>query len=265
MAALTIGWRAEPRARRATVTPATLRLLTLAAVLVAWEVFARLFLEGSLFLAGPVDIALALPGTINDPDVREALAVTAGEFLLAFSIATVAGVLLGAMLGATRRAFGPGRNLLQMAFSLPQVALYPLFVLWLGIGFSSKVVFGVTHGIFPVLLGTMAATKLVDANLITSVRAMGGGRATVIRKVVLPSILPDVVSSLRVAAALTLLGVLLAELMVSVGGVGAILHGLSSSFNPARLYALVATVCAAAVAVNLALGYAERRLSVWRS
>lgn len=259
-----LGGPAGSRARRASISPAALRLITLLAVVVVWEVLAQIFLQGSLFLAGPVDIARALPGTVSDPHVREALAVTAGEFLLAFVIATVAGVLLGALLGATRRAFGPSRNLLQMAFSLPQVALYPLFVLWLGIGFSSKVVFGVTHGIFPVLLGTMAATKLVDANLITSVRAMGGGRATVIRKVVLPSILPDVVSSLRVAAALTLLGVLLAELMVSVGGVGAILHGLSSSFNPARLYALVLTVCAAAVAVNLALGYVERRLSVWR-
>ncbi|WP_246630166.1 ABC transporter permease subunit [Modestobacter lapidis] len=241
-----------------------LRVLTLAAVVLGWEVLARLYLQDSLFLAGPVAIVQAIPGTLSDPAVREALAITAGEFLLAFAIATIAGVLFGALLGATRRAFAPSRNLLQMAFSLPQVALYPLFVLWLGFGFSSKVVFGITHGIFPVLLGTMAATKMVDPNLVTSVRAMGGGRRTILRKVVLPSILPEVVSSLRVAAALTLLGVLLAELMVSVGGVGAMLHSLSSSFAPARLYALIATVCAAAIAVNLVLGFFERRLSRWR-
>lgn len=264
MAVLTLGGRTEPPAHQRRVSAPVLRALTLAGVLVVWEVLARLYLQESLFLAGPVAILQALPGTVRDPAVREALTLTASEFLLAFAVATVAGVLLGALLGATRKAFSPSRNLLQMAFSLPQVALYPLFVLWLGIGFSSKVVFGITHGIFPVLLGTMAATKMVDQNLITSVRAMGGGRATVIRKVVLPSILPEVVSSLRVAAALTLLGVLLAELMVSVGGVGALLHNLSSSFQPARLYALVVTVCGAAIAVNLVLGYLERRLSTWR-
>jgi len=266
MAGVTVSGRVAPRALPGPrVSASTLRGLTLLAVVLLWEVLARLYLQDSLFLAGPVAILQALPGTLTDPAVRQALALTAAEFLLAFSLATVVGVLLGAVLGRTRRAFSPSRNLLQMAFSLPQVALYPLFVLWLGIGFSSKVVFGFTHGIFPVLLGTMAATKLVDQNLITSVRAMGGGRATVIRKVILPSILPDVVSSLRVAAALTLLGVLLAELMVSVGGVGAILHSLSSAFAPARLYALVLTVCAAAVAVNLALGHLERSLSRWRA
>ena len=246
------------------MSPVTLRVVTLATLVLGWEVIARLYLQDSLFLAGPVAIAQALPATVSDPAVRESLAVTAGEFLVAFALATVAGVLFGALLGATRRAFAPSRNLLQMAFSLPQVALYPLFILWLGFGFSSKVAFGFTHGIFPVLLGTMAATKMVDANLITAIRAMGGRRRTVVRKVVLPSILPEVVSSLRVAAALTLLGVLLAELMVSVGGVGAMLHSLSSSFAPARLYALIATVCAAAIVVNLLLGFFERRLSRWR-
>lgn len=244
--------------------PLTLRVVTIAAVLVAWELLAAALFRESLFLAGPVAIAGALPGTLTDPEILEALALTAAEFLVAFSVVAVAGVLLGAALGATQATFQPARNLLQVAFSLPQVALYPLFILWLGIGFSSKVVFGVTHGIFPMVLGTMAATKMVDRNLIDSVRAMGGGRVMIVRKVVLPSILPDVVSSLRVAAALTLLGILLAELMVSVGGAGAILHSLSSSFVPARLYALVLTICVAAIVVNEVIGYFERRLSRWR-
>lgn len=252
------------RGARSARRPAVLRVSTIAVALVVWEVLAAVFFRDSLFLAGPVAILVALPGTLTDPEILEALAVTAVEFLVAFSVVAVAGVVLGAALGATRAAFQPSRNLLQVAFSLPQVALYPLFILWLGIGFSSKVAFGVTHGIFPMVLGTMAATKLVDRNLIDSMRAMGGGGVTIARKVVLPSILPDIVSSLRVAAALTLLGILLAELMVSVGGAGAILQSLSSSFVPARLYALVLTICAGAVVVNEVIAFFERRLSRWR-
>jgi ABC-type nitrate/sulfonate/bicarbonate transport system permease component len=244
---------------------AVLRYATFAVVLAGWELASRSLFEGSLFVAGPVAIARALPATVTDGAVVDALGTTALEFAVAFVIAAAAGVLLGALLGATQRAYGPTHHLLQIIFALPQVALYPLFVLWLGVEFSSKVAFGVTHGIFPVLLGTMVATKLVDRTLVDSVRAMGGGRATIIRKVILPSILPDVVSSLRVAAALTLLGVLLAELMVSVGGVGAILHSLSSSFVPDRLFALVLAICASAILVNETIGALERRLSTWRT
>ncbi|MGH3326277.1 MAG: ABC transporter permease [Streptomycetales bacterium] len=241
-----------------------LRWGSIAGVVAFWEAVVRLFFPDSLFVAPPSRIALATIGTLQDPHYVQALRATAVEFVVAFLLAGVAGVLLGAGLGATRRLFSPARNLIQVAFALPQVAVYPLFVLWLGVGFSSKVAFGVTHGIFPVLLGTMAAVKLVDGTLIDAVRAMGGGRLEVFRKVVLPSVLPDIVSALRIAAALCLLGVLLAELMVSVQGIGEILHAVSSSFQPARLYALVAVICLAAVAVNTALGAAERRLSRWR-
>lgn len=242
----------------------TLRWLTIAVALGGWEVVVRAFLADSLFVAPPSRIVLAATDTLGDLATLRALRATAAEFALAFALAAVTGVLLGAGLGATRRVFGPSRNLIQVAFALPQVAIYPLFILWLGVGFSSKVAFGLSHGIFPVVLGTMAATKLVDRTLVEAIRAMGGGRFEVFRKVVLPSILPDIVSALRVAAALCLLGVLLAELMVSVEGVGAILLALSSSFQPDRLYALVAAICLAAVVVNIVLRALEQRLSRWR-
>lgn len=243
----------------------TLRWSTIAAALAGWEAVVRAFLTDSMFVAPPSRIALAVTDTLGDPATLQALRVTAVEFVLALGLAGICGIALGTGLGATRRVFGPSRNLLQVAFTLPQVAIYPLFVLWLGVGFSSKVAFGVSHGIFPVVLGAMAATRLVDRTLIDAVRAMGGGRLDVVRKVVLPSILPDIVAALRVAAALCLLGVLLAELMVSVQGVGTILLTLSSSFQPDRLYALVAAICLAAVAVNIVLSALERRLSRWRA
>ena len=169
------------------------------------------FLSGNVFVAGPVAIAREIPATTpTDSAVLSGLRITGTEFLLSFALAAVIGVALGAVLGATVKVFQPMRHLLQISFALPQVAIYPIFTLWLGVGFSSKVAFGVTHGLFPVVLGTMAATKLVHRSLIDSARAMGAGRATIIRKVVLPSVLPDVVTSLRLASALCLLGVLLA-------------------------------------------------------
>lgn len=252
------------RAKRRRAGPATLRWGTLIMLVAAWEL-AFAFIDARDFIAPPSDVFPAIPEMLGEQRVIEGLWVTLQEFLLAFVIASTLGILAGTSLGITRRLFGPSRNLLQILFTLPQVALYPLFVLWLGVGFNSKVAFGVTHGFFPVVLTTMAAAREVEPSLLESVRAMGGGRIDALRKVVLPAIVPHVVAGLRVGAAITLLAVLLAQLMVATEGIGEVFELLSSSFEPARLDALVIVVCLFAVAVNTLIRRLELRLSRWRA
>jgi NitT/TauT family transport system permease protein len=256
--------RPSARFRRA-LGPVGLRWATLLVLIALWQVLISGFLPGNKFVAPPSDVVRAFPDVLRDDRVIDGLVLTGKEFGLAFAIAGGLGILFGASIGMTRRLFGPTRNLLQVLFTLPQVALYPLFVLWLGVGIDSKVAFGVTHGFFPVALTTMMAARTVDPNLVTAVRAMGGGRWRVLTKAVLPWIVPDIVAGLRIGASLTLLGVLLAELMVQVGGIGAVIQGLSSSFRPAPLDAVIVIVCVFAATLNALIRRVELRLSRWRS
>jgi NitT/TauT family transport system permease protein len=152
----------------------------------------------------------------------------------------------------------------SVLYTLPLVPFYPLFVLWLGLGFRSEVAFGAVHGVVPVVLGTMAAASRVDPLLVTAARSMGASRRRALSMVVLPASVPDVVGALRIGAALCLLGVLLAELMVSVDGVGHVIAGLIANLRGAEADAVVLAVCVGAVAVNVVLHAAERQLSRWR-
>ncbi len=230
-------------------------------LLVVWEVVVDAFAKHNSFFASPSAVVVHGLSVFNDSGVTTALATTAERFGLAFLITTGFGVPIGLVLGRMTRIAPIARNVAAVLYSVPQVAFYPLFIVWFGLGPRAEIAFGVSHGLIPVVLGTIAAAGTVDPELLEASSAMGGGRISQQLKVVLPSCLPQIVGALRLGAGLSLLGVLLAELLVSVDGVGGIMNQLSGTLQPARLDALLLSVSLAAVLINLVVGRVERGLS----
>ncbi|GIM89769.1 ABC transporter permease [Paractinoplanes toevensis] len=241
-----------------------LRWLSIALLAVAWELVCRTVIRSDDYLAPPSRVLTTGLTYLADRDTLAGLGVTTTRFLGAFAITALVGVTLGLALGRTGRLVPAARDIFTVFYTLPLVPFYPLFVLWFGLGFRSEVAFGAIHGAVPVVLGTMAAASRVDETLITATRAMGAGRTRVLTMVVLPATVPDVVGALRIGAALSLLGVLLAELMVSVDGVGHIIAALIANLRGPELDAVILAVCVGAAVVNAGLHRGERRLSRWR-
>ncbi|GAA2645042.1 ABC transporter permease [Paractinoplanes durhamensis] len=241
-----------------------LRWATIALLVVAWEVACRTLVRSDDYLAPPSEVLTTGSAYLAQPDTVAALTVTTTRFLAAFAVTALLGVAVGLALGRTGCLVPAARDMMTVLYTLPLVPFYPLFVLWFGLGFRSEVAFGAIHGAVPVVLGTMAAASRVDETLITATRAMGAGRTRTLTMVVLPATVPDVVGSLRIGAALSLLGVLLAELMVSVDGVGHLIAALIANLRGPELDAVILAVCVGAVAVNVLLQAGERRLSRWR-
>ncbi|EOM75519.1 ABC transporter, permease component [Rhodococcus rhodnii LMG 5362] len=233
--------------------------------MVLWELLVRMGdSSGGLLVAAPTEVLTALPGVIEDSAVMSALGTGLVQYLAAMAVIIVLGVAVGMLFGQLGAMFEPVRNVLQLAFAVPQVAISPLFIVWLGVGFASKFTYGITQGIIPVLIGMMTAAKLVDRSVLDSARSMGASSSWRLRNVVLPAVVPDAVSNIRIASKLCLLGILQAELMVSTAGIGSVIRQLSTTFQPDRLYATVLLVCVAAVLINSALGWCETRASKWR-
>ncbi|MEU4242670.1 ABC transporter permease subunit [Actinoplanes sp. NPDC026619] len=242
-----------------------LRWITIALLLAAWELLCRTLVRSGDYLAPPSRVLTSGAAYLTRADTLAGLGVTTIRFLGAFAITALLGVVLGLALGRTGRLMPPARDIFSVLYTLPLVPFYPLFVLWFGLGFRSEVAFGAIHGMVPVVLGTMAASSRVDETLITATRAMGAGRTRVLTMVVLPATIPDVVGALRIGAALSLLGVLLAELMVSVDGAGHLIAALIANLRGPELDAVILAVCLGAVAVNAALQLTERHLSRGRA
>ncbi|KQV07103.1 hypothetical protein ASC63_07190 [Leifsonia sp. Root112D2] len=243
-----------------------LRWGTVVAGVVVWELICLGPLRNNDYLAPPSSVLTAGLPAVLQPDNLLALWQTTSRFLEAFVVVAIVGTILGLVLGRLhRQIFHGARDVVSVLYALPMVPFFPLFVLWLGLGTPSEVAFGVIHGIMPVILMVMTASARIDRNLVTSGQTMGASRMQRLSFIVLPAVVPEIIGALKIGAALSLLGVLLAELMISIDGVGQFIANQVTNHQAAKLDAMVIVVCVGVVVINSLLGLLERRASHWRS
>jgi ABC-type nitrate/sulfonate/bicarbonate transport system permease component len=240
------------------------RLLVIALAVILWEIAAR-FLVDPLFLSPPSRVLASLGAMLETRGVPAALEITLFELAAAFAIAVAAGLAIGLAIGLVpfaRRCFFP---VVLLLYGMPQVVILPLFILVFGIGAASKIAFGVTHGVFPVIVTVVAGVQNLKPILLVSARSMGASRWQIFRHVVFPHIVPSFFAGMRLGMSAVLLGVLLAELYVSVAGIGYYTTLFTQNFDSARLLGLVGVLAAMAIVLNAAVRRAERHFGRWRA
>jgi ABC-type nitrate/sulfonate/bicarbonate transport system permease component len=241
------------------------RGLIVLAVIVALEIYGRLFADPA-FVQPPSEILRAWFSTVLlDPRIIFALGMTVLEIACAYTLAVVLGAAIGLAIGATnlsRRAFFP---LVLLLYAIPQVSFIPLFVLMFGLGAASKIAFGFSHGIFPVIVAVVGGMNNVPALYLRGARSMGVSKLGIVRHVVFPNIAPSFFVGLRLAMTMTLLGVILAELYVSTAGIGSFTRMFAENYNPAPLFALIGSLAAIALAFNGCVRIVERWFNPTRS
>lgn len=245
-------------------SPWIARLGLIVLFLCAWEIAARGFVD-RMFLAPPSRVVVSLGDVLRTPGVLDALGQTFWELAAAFALSVTLGLAIGLAVGM--RSF-PRRSLMPIVlllYGLPQVTILPLFILYFGIGPASKIAFGVTHGVFPVILATVAGVRNLKPVLVLSARAMGATPWQMLRFVVFPHMVPSFFSGLRLAMSGVLLGVLLAELYVSQSGIGHFTTLFTQSLEPTKLFGLIAMLAAMAIFLNEIVRRAERRFERFRS
>ena len=249
------------------MSPNMIRLARLAIILgvvLLWEVYVQLFATSSLAAAPSQVLAELWPKVLGEPRVRAAIGVTLFELIVAFVLSVVFGMLIGVLVGLTdigRRSLYP---IVLLLYGIPQASLLPLFVLIFGLGPEAKIAFGFSHGIFPVIVNTIAGMRNVNPLLLRGAAAMGATRFEQLRYVMFPHMVTAVFTGLRLAMTLTLLGVLLAELFVSQGGIGFFTLLYAETFNPASLIALILTLALLAIILNELVRMIEARFSRWK-
>lgn len=231
--------------------------------LAVWEAAARLRWLDPDFFSPPTKVVGAM-ADLATPPVLAAARLTATEVAVAFALAAAVGVGLGLVIGLFPFAYRTFRPIVLLLFSVPKMVMLPLFILFFGIGLTSKAVFAFSLGVFPVLLNVIAGTRMVDRTLVTAAYCMGASQLGIFAKIVLPASLPSVITGLRVGMTQTVLGVLLAELYAANTGLGYYVSLYSQSFKPAQLFALFFLVAALSIVVNEALRAIERRAGRWR-
>jgi ABC-type nitrate/sulfonate/bicarbonate transport system permease component len=250
--------------RNLTGRPWFARLIVIAALVVLWEVAAR-WLVDPLFLSPPSRVIASLDKVFSTRGVPAALQLTLFELTVAFVLAVAIGLAMGLAIGLhplVRRSFFP---IVLLLYGMPQVTILPLFILFFGIGAASKIAFGVTHGVFPVIVTVVAGVQNLKPILLTGARSMGTSRWQIFRYVIFPHMVPSFFAGMRLGMSGVLLGVLLAELYVSIAGIGYFTTLFTQNFDPTKLLGLIGVLAAMAIVLNAVVRRAENRFARWRS
>jgi NitT/TauT family transport system permease protein len=232
--------------------------LVLLPLIAAWQVLS--WRTRNVALASPIATAARLADLIGTAAFWGHAAETLAAALAALLVSGVAGLALGVALGAHRFSGEVAEPLLIGFYTLPKVTLYPLVLTLFGLGMPAKVAFGAIHGLVPVALFAMNAIRAMPPVLLRTARVFQLSPAATVRTVILPAVLPELATGLRVGASLTLLGVLIGEMFASQRGLGFLIANAIGLNDTATILAVTLLVAAVAVATNAALLAVEHRL-----
>jgi ABC-type nitrate/sulfonate/bicarbonate transport system permease component len=244
--------------------PGLVRLAVVAALFLLWEIAARFWIA-PMFLSPPSKVITNFGALFDTRNVPQALQVTFWELAVAFAMSVVIGLVVGLAVGLSRfsnRSFMP---IILLLYGTPQVTILPLFILYFGIGPPSKIAFGVSHGIFPIIVTIVAGVQNIKPILMTAARSMGASRWQIFRWVIFPHMIPSFFAGMRLGMTGVLLGVLLAELYVSTAGIGYFTQLFTQNFDPTKLLGLISVLAAMAIVLNEIVRRAEVHFGRWRT
>jgi sulfonate transport system permease protein len=235
----------EPKPARATMArlarlarPALGLLLPLVLAL-GWEIMVRLGISSGRLIPPPSRIYEEFAELARSGELLRHLAATLTRVAAGFGFGTVAGTLLGALAGYSalaRRLLDPS---LQALRAVPSIAWIPLFILWLGIFETSKIVLIAVGVFFPIYLGVMGAILAVDRKIVEVGRVFRLSGAAMVRRILLPAVLPAYVISLRAGLGLGWMFVIAAEFMGASEGLGYLLIDGQQLGKPAEIVAAI--------------------------
>jgi ABC-type nitrate/sulfonate/bicarbonate transport system permease component len=186
------------------------------------------------------------------------------EIFWGFSIGAILGVAVGLLLGANRTAGRIFEPIVLWLAPVPKIIVYPLFLWFLGIGVASRIAMGAASAFFPVVLYTVSGVRQVRPVLIDAARLLGAGRGELVAKIYLPAILPSLWLGLRLGAAVSVVGVLLAETKLAQKGVGFLVIEHYNHFQITEMYAVLLLVFATAIGLNSLFDWTKSRVAALR-
>jgi NitT/TauT family transport system permease protein len=242
--------------------PQAAQIAIVVVLLLAWQAVRSFNLVGPLLIASPAEALVA--GIAAWPKFATAFGVTATEIVLAVAISVVLGVGFGAIAGTRPFLARASAPMLTSLFAVPLITWYPLFMVWFGIGSPSKIAYGVVSAFFPIAINTINGLRSADRRYLIFGRSIGASPADVTFKILIPLALPSIVAGLRIGVSLAIIGVVVAEMISSVGGLGFVVTSSRNMYATGEVYFGIALAVACAVVANVLLSMLERRFSRWR-
>lgn len=261
--------RLEARSAPRTLPNWTISLGVVLLVLAAWEGSARAGLVPALFLPPPSAVWAALVSTaamgFADATLGQHLAASLGRVGAAFLLAAVFGVPLGLMMGRFERVGAAFDPLIETLRPIPPLAYLPLIIIWLGIGEIAKMTLIALAIFAPVVVAARAGAKSVPQERVRAAQSLGASRGQILRLVVLPNALPEILTGLRIGLAAGWTTLVAAELVAATRGLGTMILAASQFLVTDVVLAGIVVIAVVAFAIELGMRRLETWAAPWRA
>jgi NitT/TauT family transport system permease protein len=233
----------------------------------SWEIAARTVID-PFFYSQPSAIWSKLvtwftEGT-SQGSIWSNILITLEEAVLGFVIGTLAGVVLGVLLGRSRFIADVCAPFIKGANAIPRIVLASLFVIWFGLGMSSKVATAFVLVFFAVFFNAFQGAREVDRVLIDNARILGAGRWALLKTIVLPSATSWILASMHVAFGFALIGAVVGEYTGADKGMGLLINKSQGNFDAPGIYAGMLVITVIALIAEWLITKLEKRLTSWR-
>jgi len=253
---------AEARARRMAVLIG--RVSTLALLLGSWAWLSGRLLDAKFF-SDPVTVVRTIGRMVLTASFLANLKVTMTELFAGYAIGAAGGLLLATAVGTIGLLHRVVHPFLLAFYSIPKIALAPLFIMWFGLGMLPKIVLAAVFVFFIVFMNTLEGLRTVHPGLLNVARVMGASPRQLLTTISLPTVVPFVLTALRIAVPEAMIGAVIGEFIAASAGLGHAVLAASNQFNTPAVLAGVIVLLAVVLALDAIVSVIERRLLRWRA
>ena len=232
-------------------------------ILVVWQLLVQTGKLNELFLPAPLSVLQAMWRMIVSGVLPWAVLVSFNRLVQGFVYGSLIGVVLGLIGGSIRWVEDVLDPWVAAVYPIPKSALFPLFLLWFGLGDTSKIVTIAVGVLFLVLVNTVTGVKSINPLLIKAAIDLGASRLQVFVKVILPGALPNIFTGLRLGAGMALILVFITEIEATKAGLGFLLWESFQLMETRNVFVGVVTFGLLGVAFTWGLQWLERVCCPW--
>jgi ABC-type nitrate/sulfonate/bicarbonate transport system permease component len=237
------------------------RFVTGLTIVLFWEFVVRAFAPA--YVAKPSTVLLAIPSVVIDPAFQLALGTTVTAVAEGLAITIVAGTILGLAMGRSDTFDRMIRVYINGFNALPMIIVLPLFSLWFGYSGAARIATIIFAAIFAITMNVADGARSVPREYLEVSRSFRSGQLRSLIDIVLPASMPYLLAGFRLAAGRALIGAVVAEFFLSVGGLGYYILYNSRSYHHTEAFVGVLLLAAFGVGFELMVGWVTRRYMPW--
>jgi ABC-type nitrate/sulfonate/bicarbonate transport system permease component len=237
------------------------RLITGLTIVLVWEFVVRAFAPA--YVAKPSTVLMAIPRVLVDPAFLKATGATVVAVTQGLAIALVFGIVIGVLMGRSQNFDRAIRHYINGFNAIPMIIVLPLFSLWFGYSSGARGATIIFAAIFAIIMNVADGARSVPCEYLEVARSFRATRLSVLVGLVLPAAMPYLLAGIRLAAGRALIGAVVAEFFLSIGGLGYYILFNSRTYHHSEAFVGVLLLAAFGVGFELLVNWCTRRFMPW--